>query len=260
MTGLLYKELKQNKLFLLITLLAPFVMVFFPCIGDIISSDGKSFSDRIVSCFDTMAESGTLIRVMCMEFGYFIIGMMQSNVLAGDETKKWGYFTASHPKGVTGQVYMKYVLIFMMCGMLMVSYYFFDALFCQIAFAVTGQEVKMIFQISLILFFLQILLRAIEIPFLIRYGSKKGANIKSVMLLSVLLLGLIYLLFGPLPESMEDLTDKIFAFIEGLQTGASTPALNLFLGIFEWVALIGYYISYKISCKLYMKGVEQYDK
>ena len=37
-------------------------------------------------------------------------------------------------------------------------------------------------------------------------------------------------------------------------------AVNLMLGLLPVIALALYWLSYQISCKVYMKGAEQYDK
>ena len=36
--------------------------------------------------------------------------------------------------------------------------------------------------------------------------------------------------------------------------------VNLMLGLLPVIALALYWLSYQISCKVYMKGAEQYDK
>ena len=37
-------------------------------------------------------------------------------------------------------------------------------------------------------------------------------------------------------------------------------SVSLALGILSVLALAAYYISYRISCRIYLKGVEQYDR
>ena len=74
---------------------------------------------------------------------------------------------------------------------------------------------------------------------------------------------IIYALFGPLPESVGDAMDSVLMFFDQFMHGELTDEayanLFLILGVFNAAALIIYWASYRISCKLYLKGVEQYD-
>ncbi|MDE7093708.1 MAG: hypothetical protein K2O52_02230, partial [Oscillospiraceae bacterium] len=70
---------------------------------------------------------------------------------------------------------------------------------------------------------------------------------------------IIYALFGDLSifGSVDNFYEKIINFIDGKNT---PEILLLVIGIFMHVAVLFYYLSYKISCKYYLKGVECYDK
>jgi uncharacterized membrane protein YciS (DUF1049 family) len=111
-------------------------------------------------------------------------------------------------------------------------------------------------EIRLFLFFLQLFLRAVETPFLVRYGSKSGKQVKLLVLLGAVFLVIVYLLFGPLPDS-----DTVFETIVNWFSGENKLS-GMLLGaaaILPYMIVALYYVSYRISCRLYQRGVEAYD-
>ena len=99
--------------------------------------------------------------------------------------------------------------------------------------------------------FLQMILRATDIPFALRYGNKKGGitkliySIAFVIIISVLILTNA----GNFSVILYESGEKLF----------TEDNISLALGIVCMIALTAYYISYRISCRVYLKGVEQYD-
>ena len=189
---------------------------------------------------------------------------MQNAIFRGDETKKWGYFTASHPKGIRTAVYYKYVIVFLMSLLTMVSMEVVQMLYRLTDHMILGSTAENMPQsmseIFMLCVFLQLFLRMSDIPFIIRFGSNKGSTVKALCLLGLLVVGGIYLLFGPLPENAGDIIVAYYDFMERVQNGEVDYFPYLMLALFTWVTIGGYYLSYKISCKLYLKGVEQYVK
>jgi hypothetical protein len=105
-------------------------------------------------------------------------------------------------------------------------------------------------------FFAQLFLRAVETPFLVRYGSKAGKQVKLLVLVGAVFLVIVYLLFGPLPDS-----DTVFEAM-GSWFFSEDKLSGMLLGvaaILPYVVFAFYYISYRISCEFYQKGVETYD-
>ena len=101
---------------------------------------------------------------------------------------------------------------------------------------------------------IQIFFRAFETPFIIRFGNKKGNVIRMSAMGTIILIILIYSLFGDMSifGSVEDVV-KWFqeTFSENIPMLLRfAPAVVLFL----------YWGSYKISCLLYLKGGDSYDK
>ena len=123
-----------------------------------------------------------------------------------------------------------------------------------IASAVSNHNVTIAGLVLQLIVFIQIFFRAFETPFIIRFGSKKGNIIRMVFMGTIVLIILTYALFGDLSifGSVEDL-------IKWFQDTFSEN-IPMFLRISPAVILFLYWISYKISCFLYLKGGESYDK
>lgn len=108
-------------------------------------------------------------------------------------------------------------------------------------------------------FMLILFLNAIEIPFIVRFGYRKGVNLKAVIFVLVIAAVGIYFLFGDISMfgSWEDFMQFIIDILNGRRGGTILVAVSalapFMIGLF-------YVLSYKISCKMYVKGVEQLDQ
>lgn len=257
MNGLLYKNLRQNILAVIISAIAPsvilFLMIFF-------TSDGEESTFSIQSVFQNLADSGIMIRLFFIFMGYMIAEPCLFLIISSDEVKKWAYFSVTTPTGIKGQLYVKYVVIFMMCGLTFICTCITDMLLCSVTEIITGEEITSIASIMSILFYGQLFMKAIDLPFAVRFGTHKGSNVKMAMLLGIFLILIIYLLFGPLPADFESFTDSIYKAVENFINGDVPDWIFLVQGIFMIIAVSGYILSYLISCRLYLKGVESYDK
>lgn len=261
MKGLIYKEFRQFKWYYLIALLLPLLLTWLPLLAAIDSGSAADAGKTVLQyAFDELARSPMLVRTAVAVMGFLILGMLESTVMQGDEMKKWGYFTASHPKGAVGQVYAKYVAVFAMSLLMYVSFAIWDGWFVTAAYGFAKVTLPNTYIICILMFYLQILMRALELPFIIRFGTKAGTTIKAGIILALILAGLIYLMFGPLPESLSDGMDKLMDIIAGIMDGNIPDGLTLFVAILPYVSIGAYIGSYFISKKLFMKGVEQYVK
>lgn len=197
-------------------------------------------------------------------YGVMMSDLFQVSVFMQDETKKWGYFTASHPKGYRGAVYYKYLLVFLIGVVTMVSFEIAMQIFYladHLILGTTAEELPVGYSmLFMLLLLMQMFLRMFDLPFFYRFGAKRGANIKASAIAVLIFAGFVYLLFGPLPESFDELALQMDEWLEQFKAGKASDWIYYGLAAFIWVTIIGYNISYKISCKLFMKGVEQYDK
>lgn len=244
MKGYLYKELKQNRLYLFLTALLAVCVAFLPII--IVMTEENTMAKE---AFFAFAQYGTETRILCAISAVFLMLIIQTFVLKGDDKKLWGYFVASNPKGINGFVFTKYGFIL---GMI-VTYFALcslsDLVFTFIANYIAGINVPLMIGVYFKLSFLQILLCAVDIPFTILFGDKKGSSVKAIIpILFVIVLVIVFFLN---PVSAADaINDFIF-------TGEMPPYIEWILPI---VSIIVFVISALVSSKLYLKGVEQYYK
>lgn len=261
MTGLIYKEFRQNRWFFLAVFLLAVFLTWMPLLTSL-DGEGAAESGKpmLQYGFEQLANAPVIIFALFPVLGFLIVGMLESVIMQPDEIKKWGYFTASHPKGVAGQVYAKYVAVLAMS----LLFFFVTAISQQwlaaAAFGSARVDLASSYALCILLLYIQILLRAAELPFIIRFGTKRGANIKAGIVLGLILAGLIYALFGPLPDSFDDWFEKLLDTVMGIMNGDIPDSLTLFIAILPYAAAGGFIGSYFLSKKLYMKGVEQYAK
>jgi hypothetical protein len=180
-----------------------------------------------------------------------VIASVQENLFLHDENKCYSAFVSSTPLTSAGQVLSKYYEMLLLSSVLLVWGEVCDQALCVVN-GMSGETLE----IRLFLFFLQLFLRAVETPFLVRYGSKSGKQVKLLVLLGAVFLVIVYLLFGPLPDS-----DTVFETIVNWFSGENKLS-GMLLGaaaILPYMIVALYYVSYRISCRLYQRGVEAYD-
>lgn len=269
MTGLLYKELRQNKMGLILCAAAPvgiFLAMMVLPFADYLAGD-TSLAESFRSVTGRDPENGpswNLLLLLPIFYTLMVSGVAQMSSFTQDETKKWGYFTASHPKGYCIAVYYKYVVIFLMQVLTMVSLEMTQMLFYFVEHLVLGttpSDMSGSYSfIFMMVVFVQMFIRMFDLPFMFRYGAKRGSNAKATAIAVLLFAGFVYLLYGPLPESFDVIAERFSDLWDQFQAGKANDWLYYGLAAFFWMTIIGTYVSYKISCKMYMKGVEQYDK
>lgn len=239
MGGLIYKDFITNRKSIFIALgsvLYCGIMIIMPNIIDSIEEDMGMFLS---------------LYGMLMFFAMFLIsGAFQGNMLKEDESRRWAYFITSTPM-LKKHIEAKYwfIMIISLSTIFIVSV--FDAINC-IFFDTQSLQL-----LIMILFYLQIFMRAIEIPFLVRFGTNMGGYYKAGVLVLVLLIVGIYFLFGDLSHfgTMDDFYEWFFDAMNG-----GVKALEIFYAIFPYIAVTAYYLSYKLSCRLYLKGAENFEK
>lgn len=245
MTGLLYKEFRQNRLLLILVIVVPFLLILFPLCVTLHFINAEETS-RYVLDF--------VMRTLMIGVGFFIFSGIMTEVFKGDDKKLWAYFVASNPKGIKGFLYYKYVLVFAMNGLYMAAGIFADALLATISYYMTGRAVGSIINVYIAVFYLLLLLCAVDIPFIIRFGARKGSFIKTGIML--LLCVILVVGFAMLPESI---SDKFVDAAASVYEGKANNTLMLLLSFFPYIALAAFIGSYRFSCRIFMKGVTEYD-
>lgn len=240
MTGLVYKEYKQNKPLLISTALIPFAVYLVPFF--LMSGAAETARRENHQILFTLAAFG----------GYIALALIQSLIFRGDDTKKWGYFIASNPEGIKGYLYTKYMMVLGM-GL-------FFSFFMAVAGMVSGAIYESVYHETvlsinspyMILFLVQLLFAAIDIPFIVRFGVKMGSIIKTIVIISFVFIFIAAFVISP--AAVVNTFDFIGKIFSGENSGL------IFTSIFPYLSFVLFYLSYKISCRIYMKGVENYAK
>lgn len=239
MTGYLYKELKQNRLYILLTAILVPVIIFLPLA--VVMAEEKTMAKE---SFLSFANNGMALRIIFALAGFVAAYIIQTLTLKGDDKKMWGYFVASNPKGINGFVVTKYLFIAAMCLFFFVLGIGFDLAFTFITNYIGGISVPLMTEALFAMMFLMLLFNAVEIPFTIRFGEKRGSIIKTIIGIGIVIIALLAFFINPAGVS-DVVNDFLF--------NGKIPSLM------KWIlpvgAVISYIISCAVSCKLYMKGV-----
>lgn len=250
--GLLYKELRQNRLILILTAAAPILLTAYPfCFAAIGVMTGDT---KIDGLFETATDS--IIRILMWAVGIFVASGLMSEVFRGDDKKLWAYFIVSTPQGVKGFLYRKYVMTLMLNLIYMVSWILADSLLATLNYFVTGEELMANMQmLYLVGVYLLLSVSALDIPFMVRYGSKKGSIIKMISMLSLCTAGVA--VFSILPR---DVQDKLMEIATSVIDGEANEVLLLTLSLLPYLVFAAFLFSYRVACRVFMKGVNEYDK
>lgn len=251
--GLLYKELKQNRLVLILAACVPVLFTAFPfCFTAIEVMTGEA---DVYKMFEM--SSSLIIRVLVYVLGFFAVSALMTEVFNGDDKKLWAYFVVSAPQGVRGFMYRKYVITFMMNLIYMISGIFAEHILATVNYFVTGTELATNIQgLYISGVFMLMFTGAFDIPFTVRYGSKKGSMIKMITMLSIFTAAIMIYSFL-LPDSV---CEWIINTAVALLNGEANDIVTLILSICPYIALAAFLLSYKIACGVFMKGVNEYDK
>lgn len=251
-TGMLYMELVHNRLVLILTAAVPVLLTALPfCI---LAAGVITGSQTVEDMFE-MA-TNVFVRGFMSAMGIFIVSGMMSEIFRGDDKKLRAYFVISSPVGVKGFMYNKYVVTLMMNLIYMISGIFADELLATVNYFVTGKALKSgMASFYLMGVFLLMMISAFDIPFTVRYGSKRGSLVKMTVMLS--LCTALTAVFSFLPDGVRDnLMDTAASVLDG----SANDLLLLALSVFPYIAFGAFLYSYKISCRLFMKGADKYDK
>lgn len=189
-------------------------------------------------------------------FPFLAILCVSSESLANEERSIWASFAISSPLGARGQVKSKYYMVFILNSIALVWVVVFDYLFAAIY---DDLMAGISTSIGMLTMGASLLLSAIELPLLIRFGIKAGSVYKVILFLVIFIIVGIYLLFGDLsifgtPEEFSMWLKSLFENEEFIRV------LTIFSGIEPMLTLGIYFLSYKLSCKLFCKGVENYER
>ncbi len=250
--GLLYKELKQNRLILILTAAAPILLTAYPfCFAAIGVLTGDTEIDRL---FETATDM--VFRVLMWAVGIFVASGLMSNIFRGDDKKLWAYFIVSTPQGAKGFLYRKYVMTLMINLIYMISGIFADHLLATVYYFATGKELATNMQsFYFVGVYLLLSISALDIPFTVRYGTKRGSIVKTIVMLALCVAGVV--VFDLLPYNVQS---KLMEIATSVIDGEANEVLMLILCLFPYIIFAAFLFSYKVACRVFMKGVNEYDK
>ena len=195
------------------------------------------------------AEYLLVMYMIVFVFGLYILvnNKIETDLMRVDEAKKQKQYCISLPVTKKKYVAGKYVF------MLLVLYFIqsFCILFCNIMVVdclstVCLQITSIIMGLLPMITSVLLVTSAVEMPFFIGLGYTKGNLLKQGLLETLFVLFIVYMLFGDLNIIEKFSVDRIVTWIEGHQSVMN--ALQIFTPV---IALIVYYLSYRISCFLY---------
>lgn len=247
MTGLIYKEYKQNRILLVLTAAAGFAGIFLPIALTSLAMD-TGIKEILLRQGEQLISGIQLISLLVV---YLASGFMQGMIFRSDNRQIYSEFIASTPDGIKGYMRIKYELTFMMIMLMLISCNVSDSLLALISQVMTGKCYSCAGAV-MILFYAQLLLRSLEIPFTVRFGIKQGSIIKSIIMIILMLILTVVVLADP-AGIMTHIADCIAGNDEAIMT--STP--KLLMGIFPVISFMSFCLSYKVSCRSYMKGAQR---
>lgn len=255
MYGLLYKELVLNRksLFVLAFVdLAMYIMTFFLFSTlvkeEFFDESSYTMAADIISCVYAL-----LVFVFVM--------IIMPGIFSTDESKRWSSFISSSPARESGQIYSKYMFGFLMLIASYIWSYFAEEFFDAVISVYYGFENKSVLSlnVSFAMVFMLLFLGAVEFPFYVRFGSKIGSSVKMGIFFGFLLLAAVYFLFGDL--SVFGSLDSLWEFLSEVIKGYAFGDIAIFVLSLCTLGAFGLYIlSYKLSCRLYMKGAENFEQ
>lgn len=258
MKGMIYKELRQNRIaYIFAALMTPLFFALFVLVSSFIDGEFESLEYGLKMLYDSDSIA-TLVFLYIM--GMAMVDAVSVTMFKADESKKWAYFISSTPVLPRGMVLIKYISALAIAVIMLISFFLTNAVMSLCA---ENCGIEILFDVKKLfipLFIAEILLKIVDIPFLVRFNSQKGQSVKAVFLLVLLIGGGIYALFGPLPADTEEFTNAIIKFALNFGKGVYDHLLNKIKLISVGVVSVLFVLSYFISTKLYLKGIETYDK
>ena len=239
MGGLLYKNffyLKIEIIVIAVLQLICSVSVFFVAV-----------SARGVD--EAVMQDNMMLNIIVYFCAFYLVSLFDMGLFAADEKRVSTCFIISTPKGAKSHVQSKYYTLLIMNLAILFCCMITDTISCVLA-----DSILLNCSSFLVLFFSgNLILTAFGVPFTIRFGSANGGNIKVATAGVIILIAAIYFLFGDISIFMaENPVDNIMKWLE-------SGNVLLILSFIPYIAVILYYISYRISLALYLKGAENYD-
>ena len=208
----------------------------------------------IISTFTIKQESDpeSLCRLLSLSYILFLAlgSLMSSGFFSNDEKRPWSNFAISLPQTGKGQVAAKYYSVLIVNLMILFICFVTDTIVVALygSTAVSGMMVGVLFFVT------RILVNAIAIPFMLRFGATMGANVEAACVGIILILLGVYALFGDISFFLSD------HILDALITFVTSGNVIWIVALLPYAAILAYYVSYRVSLKVYRKGAESYGQ
>lgn len=194
----------------------------------------------------TGSPEGTLLLYGCM---FLIIGYMESGLFAPDEKQTARNFLISTPTGAAGHIGSKYWFLLLIYLAVLICCFLTDT----VVFALTADENTMTGALLVMLFAIGLIMDALSLPFIVYFGTNYGLSVKASVLGVVMLLAVLYALFGDISYFLSN------DFMTAIEKLFEDGNVLLILGLLPYAAALLYWLSCKLSVVLFRKGAENYD-
>ncbi len=201
----------------------------------------------------TMDELGflyTILGALCVAGIFMLTGTLENELLLSDETTGYQQFVLSSPMGVKGQVLSKYYT----CLLISLLGAFWCILLTEISDMVTGTENGLLLPV-IVLFYLQIFLRAVELPFLFGLGARYGNYVKMCVGMVLVFLVMNHAMYGK--NFRMQTFDSLMEYISGFSLEQLADRALLAWGLMLAGSLVLFYVSYYLSCLWYRRRMRQ---
>ena len=244
MLGFIYKDLYVVKSFLIKFFLL-FVLPFSILMG------ASTFT--FVGLNDSISSEDALTFGMIPASIYFLffllIGWGVSETFTGSDKSLWQSFAVATPCSMKGQIRAKYVTILILNTGLMFLCMIIDAINMMIA----GNAAFPLTKLLLVMLCWNLFREAITMPFVWAFGSEYGRKVKMIVLVFICSLGLLYMLYGDVSIFMRH------GFAKELLMLLSSKSVTQIVTLLPLGVLGFFYLSYRISLKVYKRGLETCD-
>lgn len=239
MLGLLYKNFRIHFSFFLLIVIITLVCSAIAIIVSIsVGTEGM------------IGGNGVLLLFVLYYFAFMLSSLTSNQLFEADENKTASAFAISLPQCGKGHIESKYWYILIQYFITLFITYLTDT----VTFGILGGAFSAAMPL-VIIFCWRLLLSAIEIPFVIRFGSQKGIAIKGMIITFVIILGILYIMFGDISWLIYS-DDPLEALMDWINTGKILFPISLF----PFISVAAYWLSCQISIKVFRKGAEGYEQ
>lgn len=245
MKGLLYKDfIYLKKYFISVGSILAMTVFTIICVTFFICAVNGHTVENAYSSMYFMVFGVILI--------FIIANSLSTSLFVLDEKPANINFLFSTPPAAKGHIQSKYYsLLIIQLGILLICF-----LVDIVRMLMIGEYAISSSGYCMILFCISLILLAIRIPFIIRYGSGISNTVRGTYIIVIIACLIIYGLFGDISFLLNEHKLSFEEILSYLQSGK----VIFVLSFIPYISVLMYYLSYRISLKLYRKGVESYEQ